>query len=349
MSYIEKAKLNIGNLALPYGLVVAPMAGISDRTFRRLCMEKGADYSVSEMVCAKALVYEQRCKKTAQEQFKTGNLAVVMKEDLPMAVQIFGSEPEFIEEATRLICTNSYKSCRSDALPSVIDINMGCPVHKIVSNGEGSALMKNPDLAGLIVEAAVRAAGEYGIPVTAKIRAGWDANSRNAVEVARVLESAGAAAITVHGRTRNQMYSGESDNGIIAEVKAAVGVPVIGNGDVTDAASALRMINETNCDGIMIGRGAIGNPWVFGEIRAALSGEEFTPPTKAEIIDTALLEVRGMIEEKGERVGLAESKKHLHRFTKGFRGSSDVRGKLNLALTYEEIESMLRGLLENEE
>lgn len=349
MSSSEKAKLNIGNLALPYGLVVAPMAGISDRTFRRLCMEKGADYSVSEMVCAKALVYEQRCRKTAQEQFKTGNLAAVMKDDLPMAVQIFGSEPEFIAEATKLICTNSYKSCRSDALPSVIDINMGCPVHKIVSNGEGSALMKDPSLACRVAEAAVKAAGEYGIPVTAKIRAGWDANSRNAVEVARGLESAGVAAITVHGRTRNQMYSGLSDNGIIAEVKSAVGVPVIGNGDVIDAASALRMINETNCDGIMIGRGAIGNPWVFGEIRAALSGKEFTPPTKAEIIDTALLEVRGMIEEKGEKVGIAESKKHLHRFTKGFRGSSDVRGKLNLALTYEEIESMLRGLLENEE
>lgn len=349
MSSIEKAKLNIGSLALPYGIAVAPMAGISDRTFRRLCMEKGAEYSVSEMVCAKALVYEQRCKKTDAEHFKTGILASVMKDDLPMAVQIFGGEPEFIAEATRLICTNSYKSCRSEALPSVIDINMGCPVHKIVSNGEGSALMKTPELAGRVAEAAVKAAAESNIPVTAKIRAGWDKNSVNASEVAKILESAGVAAITVHGRTRSQMYSGESDNSIIAEVKAAVSIPVIGNGDITDGESAIRMINETGCDGIMIGRGAIGNPWIFGEVKAALSGEIFIPPTKSEIIDTALFEVRGMIEEKGERVGIAEAKKHLCRFIKGFRGACDTRGNLNLALTYGEIEALLRTLLENEE
>lgn len=347
MSATEKAKLNIGKLSLPYGLVVAPMAGISDRTFRRLCMEKGAEYSVSEMVCAKALVYEQKCKKTDAEHFKTGTLASVMKDDLPMAVQIFGSDPEFIAEATHMICTNSYKSCRSEALPSVIDINMGCPVHKIVSNGEGSALMKTPELAGRVAEAAVKAAGD--IPVTAKIRAGWDKNSVNAVEVAKLLESAGVAAITVHGRTRSQMYSGESDNSIIAEVKAAVKVPVIGNGDVIDGASAIKMINETGCDGIMVGRGAIGNPWIFGEIKAAMAGEEFSPPSKEEIIDTALLEVRGMIAENGDRVGIAEAKKHLCRFIKGFRGACDTRGKLNLALTYEDIAALLYTLLESEE
>lgn len=347
MSSSEKAKLNIGRAPLTHGLIVAPMAGISDRTFRRLCMAHAADYSVSEMVCAKALVYEQRIRKTAAEYFKTGVLASVMKEDLPMSVQIFGGEPEFIEEAARLICTNSYKSCRSDALPSAIDINMGCPVHKIVSNGEGSALMKDPELAGRVAEAAVR--GANGIPVTAKIRAGWDKNSVNAVEVAKILESAGVSAITVHGRTRSMLYSGESDNEIIARVKDAVKIPVIGNGDVTDGESALKMIKETNCDGIMIGRGAIGNPWIFEEVRAAISGEEFTPPTKAEMIDTALAQVRGMIEEKGDKVGVAESKKHLCRYTKGFRGASDVRGKLNLALTYEEIEALLGTLLMNEE
>ena len=346
MSRCEKSKLNIGGIPLGVGLVVAPMAGISDRSFRRLCVAHGADYSVSEMVCAKALVYEQKIKKTAAECFKTGTLASVMKEDLPLAVQIFGCEPEFIEEATRLICTNSYKSCKSDALPSVIDINMGCPVHKIVSNGEGSALMKDPELAGRVAEAAIRGAG--GIPVTAKIRAGWDKNSVNAVEVAKILESAGVSAITVHGRTRSQLYSGESDNGIIAEVKNAVKIPVIGNGDVADAESALKMIKETNCDGIMIGRGAIGNPWVFDQVRAAICGENFTPPTKEEVIETALSQVRSMIEEKGDFVGIAESKKHLCRYTKGFRGSSDVRGRLNLALTYEEIEALLYTLLQNE-
>ena len=342
MSYTENEKLN----KHPW-LVVAPMAGISDRTFRRLCMAHSADYSVSEMVSAKALVYEQRIKKTGEEYFKTGVLASVMKEDLPMAIQLFGGEPEFIEEAAHLIATNSYKSCRSNTLPSAIDINMGCPVHKIVSNGEGSALMKDPLLAGRITEAAVR--GSNGIPVTVKIRAGWDKNSVNAVEVAKALESAGAAAITVHGRTRSMLYSGESNNEIIAKVKAAVKIPVIGNGDVVDGSSALRMIRDTGCDGIMIGRGAIGNPWVFEEVRAALAGEEFTPPTTAEIIDTALSEVRGMIEEKGEKVGIAESKKHLCRYVKGLRGAADTRGKLNLALTYEEIEALLRALVENKE
>lgn len=346
MSSPYESKLNIGGIPLGHGLVAAPMAGISDRTFRRLCMAHGAEFSVSEMVCAKALVYEQKIKKTSAEYFKTGVLASVMKEDLPMSVQIFGSEPEFIEEATRLICTNSYKSCRSDALPSVIDINMGCPVHKIVSNGEGSALMKDPELAGRVAEAAIR--GANGIPVTAKIRAGWDKNSINAVEVAKVLESAGVAAITVHGRTRSMLYSGESDNGIIAEVKSAVKIPVIGNGDVVDGTSALKMIKETNCDGIMIGRGAIGNPWIFEEVRAAIKGEDFTPPTKEEVIGTALSQVRGMIEEKGEKIGLAESKKHLCRYVKGLRGASEVRGKLNLALAYEEIAELLYTLLQNE-
>jgi nifR3 family TIM-barrel protein len=253
MSYKENEKLNKN----PW-LVVAPMAGISDRTFRRLCMAHGADYSVSEMVSAKALVYEQRIKKTDAEHFKTGTLAAVFEEDLPLAVQLFGGEPEFIEEAARLISTNSYKSCKSNALPSAIDINMGCPVHKIVANGEGSALMKDPELAGRVAEAAVRGAKEAGIPVTVKFRAGWDKESVNAVEVAKILESAGASAITVHGRTRSQMYSGESDNEIIARVKDAVKIPVIGNGDVVDGESALKMIKDTGCDGIMIGRG----PWV---------------------------------------------------------------------------------------
>ena len=344
MSHSENSKLNSKKW-----LVVAPMAGISDRSFRRLCMSHAADYSVSEMVSAKALVYEQRIKKTAEDYFKTGVLASVMQADLPMAVQLFGGEPEFIEEATHLICTNSYKSCRSEALPSAIDINMGCPVHKIVSNNEGSALMKDPELAGRITEAAVRAASKENIPVTVKIRAGWDKNSVNAVEVAKILESAGAAAITVHGRTRSMLYSGESDNDIIARVKDAVKIPVIGNGDVVDGASALRMIKDTNCDGIMIGRGAIGNPWVFDEVRAALSGEGFTPPTKEEVIATALSQVRNMINEKGDRIGLAESKKHLCRYVKGLRGACDVRGKLNLALSYEEIEALLLPLLENED
>ena len=334
--------MKIGNIELRHGLFVAPMAGISDKSFRRLCMQMGAEYSVSEMVCAKALVYEQKCKKSDADAFKTGMLAAVMQEDLPMAIQIFGSEPEFIREATAMLVDGSYKGCKSDARPSAIDINMGCPVHKIVSNGEGSALMKNPELAGKIVEAAKSASN--GIPVTVKIRAGWDQNSINAVQMAKILESSGADAICVHGRTRSQLYSGHSDNSVIAAVKAAVGVPVIGNGDVTDAESAIKMINETGCDGIMIGRAAIGNPFIFSEVRAALEGSLYTPPSPDEIVRTALLQVRNMIEEKGERIGIAESRKHLCRYLKGFRGSSEARGRVNLALTYEEIEEILKSV-----
>lgn len=334
--------MRIGEIELRHGLMVAPMAGISDKSFRRLCMRMGAEYSVSEMVCAKALVYEQKCRKTDSDAFKTGTLAAVMQDDLPMAIQIFGSEPEFIAEATAMLVEGSYKGCKSDAHPSAIDINMGCPVHKIVSNGEGSALMKTPLLAGRIVEAAVGASG--GLPVTVKIRAGWDANSINAPEMAKILESAGASAICVHGRTRSQLYSGHSDNSVIAAVKDAVSVPVIGNGDITDGASAIKMINETKCDGIMIGRAAIGNPFLFAEVRAALEGKEYTPPTPDEIVATALLQVRSMIEEKGERIGIAESRKHLCRYLKGFRGSSEARGRVNLAMTYEEIEEILQSV-----
>ena len=334
--------MRIGNIELCHGLVVAPMAGISDKSFRRLCTQMGAEYSVSEMVCAKALVYEQKCRKTDADAFKTGTLAAVMQDDLPMAIQIFGSEPEFIAEATAMLVDGSYKGCKSDARPSAIDINMGCPVHKIVSNGEGSALMKTPELAGRLVEAAVGAA--KGLPVTAKIRAGWDHGSINAPEMAKILESAGASAICVHGRTRTQQYSGHSDNSVIAEVKAAVRIPVIGNGDVVDGASAIKMINETGCDGIMIGRAAIGNPFIFAEVKAALEGREYVPPTLDEVIETALFQLRSMIEDKGERVGIAESRKHLCHYLKGFRGSSEARGRINLAATYEEAERILRSV-----
>ena len=332
--------MQIGNINLSHGLFAAPMAGISDRSFRLLCMEAGAEYSVSEMVCAKALCYEQRIKKTGEEHFKTASLATVLAEDMPMALQLFGGEPEFMAEAVTMIVNGSYKGCKSTSLPAAIDINMGCPVHKIVSNGEGSALMKNPDLAGRIVEAAVGAAA--GLPVTVKIRAGWDKDSINAVEVAKTVESAGASAVCVHGRTRNQMYSGRSDNTIIGLVKDALKIPVIGNGDVIDGESALKMIKETACDGIMIGRGAIGNPFIFAEVRAALEGREFTPPTVDTVIDTALRQLRMMIEEKGEKVAISESRKHLCHYLKGFSGASEARGRVNFAMTYGEVEEILR-------
>ena len=303
----------------------------------------GAEYTVSEMVCAKALCFEQRCKKT-DGAVKSGALARVTADDYPMAVQIFGSEPEYIEEAARLIVNGEYKGCESELPPAAIDINMGCPVHKIVANREGSALMREPRLVGEVVRAAIRGSGE--IPVTVKIRAGWDSESRNAVEIAKIAEDAGAAAICVHGRTRSQMYSGLADREIIADVKAAVSVPVIGNGDIVDGASARDMIERTGCDGIMIGRGAMGNPWIFAEICAFLEGREYTAPSLEEISEVALAQLRAMIEDKGERIGIAESRKHLCKYLKGFSGASEARGRLNLAESYREMEAIFGELLD---
>lgn len=344
MSY----RIKIGDTALLHGLFLAPMAGISDRSFRLLCRGFGAEYTVSEMVCAKALCFEQKCKRDHGDLFKSGTLARITDEEAPMAVQIFGSEPEYIAEATRLIVSGEYKGCVSTASPSAIDINMGCPVHKVVANREGSALMREPAGAGEVVRAAVKAAGN--IPVTVKIRAGWDTDSINAVEIAKIAEAEGAAAVCVHGRTRSQMYSGRADREIIARVKAALNIPVIGNGDIIDGPSAIDMFDKTGCDGIMIGRGAMGNPWVFAEIRAALSGEAYTPPSKKEIIETALMQLKAMIEDKGERIGTAESRKHICKYLKGFSGAADARGKLNYAETYEQMEDILMTLLsQNEE
>lgn len=334
--------LTIGKHNLRHGLLLAPMAGITDVTFRRVCREMGAEYTVSEMVCAKALCFEQKSKKEGAE--KSGVLARVTADDYPMAVQIFGSEPEYIAEATRLIVTGEYKGCESELPPAAIDINMGCPVHKIVSNREGSALMREPTLAGRVIVAAVKAAGD--IPVTVKIRAGWDHESVNAVEIARIAEEAGAAAICVHGRTRSQMYSGLADREIISRVKSAVSVPVIGNGDITDARSAKDMLERTGCDGIMIGRGAMGNPWIFAEISAALEGRDFIPPRKDEIIETALYQLRGMIKDKGERIGVAESRKHLCKYLRGFSGASEARGRLNFAEDYSGMKEILTSLLD---
>ena len=336
-------KITIGKTGLVHGLFLAPMAGISDMAFRMLCRDFGAEYTVSEMVCAKALCFEQKCRKDHGDLFKSGTLARVKREESPMAVQIFGSEPEYIAEATRLIVNGEYKGCASDASPAAIDINMGCPVHKVVANGEGSALMRDPLLAGRVVAAAVSAAGD--IPVTVKIRAGWDHESINAAEIARIAESEGAAAVCVHGRTRSQMYSGLADREVIAEVKRTVRIPVIGNGDIVDGHSALDMLERTGCDGIMIGRGAMGNPWIFSEIKASLNGEIYMRPEKKEIITTALHQLEEMIKDKGERIGTAESRKHICKYLKGFSGAAEARGRLNYAETYLKMEEILMTLL----
>ncbi len=332
------SQVTFGPITLPHGLALAPLAGVSDRAFRRVCRACGADFTVSEMVSAKALCYEQR-KRGSQSPSVSGWLASVMRDELPMAVQIFGSEPDFMAEAARMIETNGYVGCVSEVPPSAIDINMGCPVRKVTGNGEGSALLKSPKLIGEIVTAVVKA---VSIPVTVKIRAGWDKDSINAPEVARIIEASGASMLTVHARTREQMYEPGVDRSVITAVKNSVSIPVLGNGDVYTAADALSMLEETGCDGVMIARGAMGNPWVFSEICAALDGRDFTPPPAAERFEVALAQVREMIGEKGERVGVAEAKKHLAWYCHGMEGAAAARSRLMQAVSYDELAAILR-------
>ena len=332
------SQVTFGPITLPHGLALAPLAGVSDRAFRRVCRACGADFTVSEMVSAKALCYEQR-KKDPKVRSVSGQLASVMADELPMAVQIFGSEPDFMAEAARMIEANEYIGCVSEVPPSAIDINMGCPVRKVTGNGEGSALLKNPGLIGEIVTAVVKA---VKLPVTVKIRAGWDKDSVNAPEVARIIEASGASLLTVHARTREQMYEPGVDRSVITAVKQAVSIPVLGNGDIYTAADALSMMAETGCDGVMIARGAMGNPWIFSEIRAALDGGDFTLPPASERFEVALAQVREMITEKGERVGVAEAKKHLAWYCHGMEGAAAARGRLMQAESYDELAAILR-------
>lgn len=332
------SQVTFGNITLPHGLALAPLAGVSDRAFRRVCRACGADFTVSEMVSAKALCYEQR-KRDPKNRSVSGQLASVMKDELPMAVQIFGSEPDFMAEAARMIEANEYIGCMSEVPPSAIDINMGCPVRKVTGNGEGSALLKNPGLIGEIVTAVARA---VKLPVTVKIRAGWDKDSINAPEVARIIEASGATMLTVHARTREQMYEPGVDRSVITAVKQAVSIPVLGNGDIYTAADALSMMAETGCDGVMIARGAMGNPWVFSEICAALDGRDFTLPSASERFEVALAQVREMITEKGERVGVAEAKKHLSWYCHGMEGAAAARSRLMQAVSYDELAAILR-------
>lgn len=338
-----KPALTIGGVSLHHGLMLAPLAGVSDHPFRRICRSFGAEFTVSEMVSAKSLCYEKKSRRASVgENSKSAPLAKVWADDVPMAVQLFGSEPEFMAEAAAMVAEGSYAGCTSEARPAAIDINMGCPVHKIVSNGEGSALLRDISLAGRIVRAVCEA---VDLPVTVKIRIGFDAEHICAVEMAKELEAAGAAAICVHGRTREQMYRPGVNLEAIAAVKAAVSVPVIGNGDIMSVADALNMKKATGCDGLMIARGAMGNPWLFAEIAAALEGREFAPPTLEERIETAIGQMRRMLLEKGERVGFAESKKQMAWYIHGVTGAAEARGRLMTATNPDEAEDIMRRLV----
>ncbi len=317
--------IKIGQIELKHGLCLAPMAGYTDRAMRFVCHKYGAEYSVTEMVSAKAVVYGDK---------KTFALSKILPDEGPVAVQIFGSEPEIMAEAAYTL------SNTMDSMPPVaIDINMGCPVNKIFSNGEGSALMKNPRLIERITRAVSSA---VKIPTTVKIRSGINSSSINAIECALAAEEGGASLLCIHGRTREQMYGGLADREIIKNVKSALQIPVIANGDVVDGESALAMLRDTSADGIAVGRGAVGNPFIFSEISALLEGVEFVPPPLDERIDTALLQLRLAVEEKGERIAIPEARKQIALYLRSFRGAARIRAEINRALTYCEVEKALK-------
>lgn len=314
--------IRIGNIKLKYGLILAPMAGVTDYAYRTVCIGHGAEAVVSEMISAKAMHYKDK---------KTGVLARITKAEQPMAVQLFGSEPDIMAEAAAELE-------RMPEPPAYIDINMGCPVHKIVSNGEGSALMRSPKLAGDIireVSAAVK------IPVTVKMRAGWDSESINAAEIAEIAEKNGASAVCVHGRTREQMYGPEVNYEIIAEVRRAVSLPVIANGSVYSGEDAVRVLEATGCDGLMLARGTMGNPWLFKEIKAAIDGKSFKSPSYDEIAETARFHAKLLIEDKGEYTGVREARRHMSYYFKGLPGSARMRGALNCVETSQELFKLL--------
>jgi len=331
--------IKIGEVTLKNGIFLAPMAGFTDYSFRMICRKHGAEYTVSEMVSAKALCYEQIGKKI---EYRTAPLARVKANEAPMAIQLFGSEPHFVAEAAKMIESLDYKGCVSEVAPTAIDINMGCPMHKIVGNGEGSALMKNPKLAAEIVSATVKAL--HHTPVTVKIRAGWDDNSKNAPEMAKMLEAAGASLICVHARTREQMYNPGIDISIIEKVKNSVRIPVIGNGDIYTASDAISMIEHTGCDGIMIGRGAIGNPYIFEEIIAGVNKYEYQKPLLRNAIDTCIEHINLIREDKGEHTASAEIKKHAAMYIKGVRSAASVRDRIMKTHSTFEIEEILNEL-----
>lgn len=320
--------MKIGNFELPFGIALAPMAGFSDYAMRRISFEYGAEYSVTEMVSAKATVYGDK---------KTLALAKITKAESPTALQIFGSEPSVMAEAAAILSS----PVGDGVAPVAIDINMGCPVHKIYSNGEGSALMKKPELIYDITRAVVSA---ISLPTTVKIRLGVDSEHINAVECALAIEEAGAAAITVHGRTKAQLYSGKADMKEVEKVKKSVHIPLFANGDILTAEDGIRVLSETGADGIMIGRGAVGNPFIFSEIIAALKGEVFADPTLEERKSAALTQLDYAINNKGETVAVREARGQLAKYFHSFRGCAELRAKINRSTTRAEIEAAISEL-----
>ena len=320
--------LQIGSVTLPNNLILAPMAGVTDLPFRLLCKEQGAGLLCMEMVSAKAILYKNK---------NTEALLSIDERELPVSLQLFGSDPDIISQIAHQIEERPF---------DILDINMGCPVPKIVNNGEGSALMKNPLLAGKIIE---KTANAISKPLTVKIRKGFDDTCINAVEMAKIAEASGAAAVAVHGRTREQYYSGKADWDIIRQVKEAVKIPVIGNGDLLSAEDVIAMYNQTGCDGFMIGRGAQGNPWIFKQVLHYFeTGEKLEKPSFEEVTEMMLRHAKMMLEFKGEYTGIREIRKHGAWYTAGYPNSAKLRVMINEVETYNQLEDLLHKVCDME-
>lgn len=312
--------LTLGGVTLANNIILAPMAGVTDLPFRLLCQEQGAGLCCMEMVSAKAILYNNK---------NTEELLSIHPDERAVSLQLFGSDPKILSEMAQKI---------EDRPFAVLDLNMGCPVPKVVNNGEGAALMRQPELVGEIVRAVARAVRK---PVTVKIRKGFDDAHVNAVEIAKIAEDAGAAAVAVHGRTRGQYYAGKADWEIIARVKESVGIPVIGNGDVAGGADAERMLRETGCDGVMVGRAARGDPWIFRRIAAYLEDKTALPkPDRKEIRAMVLRHAGLQLAHKGEYTGVREMRKHVSWYTAGLPGSARLRQRVNMAESFEELERL---------
>ena len=321
--------ITLGNITIQGKAVLAPMAGVTDRAFRELCMGFGAAFCVSEMVSAKALTMGDK---------KTAGLLGISPGEQPMAIQLFGYDPATMAEGARIAVDSL------PVAPAAIDINMGCPAPKIVNNHSGSALMKDPALCGRIVEAVARA---VDLPVTVKMRKGWDAASVNAVEVAKICEAAGAKMIAIHGRTREQMYAPPADWNIIAAVKQAVDIPVVGNGDIYCARDAMQMMEQTGCDLVMVGRGAMGNPWIFREINAQYAlGRPVSPPGLYERLHVMNRHIIRLCACKGEPIGMREARKHTAWYMKGLRGAARLRVLCGELRTLDDMKRLTQAVIE---
>lgn len=319
--------MKVGNLELKNKVFLSPMAGVTDLPFRLICKEQECGLLYTEMINGKALCYDDE---------NTKKMLKIENEEHPVAVQIFGSEPDFMGRAAEIM--NEYPN-------EILDINMGCPAPKVVKNGDGSALMKNPKLAEQVLKAVVKNSKK---PVTLKIRKGWDDNSVNAVEIAKMAEACGISALAIHGRTREQYYTGKADWDIIADIKKNLNIPVIGNGDVFTIEDSINMLDKTGCDAIMIGRGAQGNPWIFKRINHYMNTGEILPePTLNEKISTAIKHLKLAVEEHGEYVAVREMRKHIAWYLKGLRNSARLRDEINKIEDYQEVVSKLEYYMED--